>query len=66
MVAVTPSDDQRENAKLFIAIAPLQIGAQLAAMLGLSYAFASQFAPDALMRALEVYRAKFQPSAHSA
>ena len=38
-------------------------GAQLAAMLGLPYAFASHFAPDALMPALELYRAKFKPSA---
>ena len=38
-------------------------GAQLAAMLGLPYAFASHFAPDALMEALAVYRARFQPSA---
>ncbi|MBA3519180.1 MAG: MsnO8 family LLM class oxidoreductase, partial [Rhizobiales bacterium] len=38
-------------------------GAQLAAMLGLPYAFASHFAPDALMPALDVYRAKFQSSA---
>ncbi len=37
-------------------------GAQLAAILGLPYAFASHFAPDALLDALEVYRAKFQPS----
>jgi luciferase family oxidoreductase group 1 len=37
-------------------------GAQLAAMLGLPYAFASHFAPDALLPALEVYRARFQPS----
>ena len=37
-------------------------GAQLAAMLGLPYAFASHFAPDALMQALEAYRAKFTPS----
>ncbi|AWN48196.1 LLM class flavin-dependent oxidoreductase [Methylobacterium terrae] len=37
-------------------------GAQLAAMLGLPYAFASHFAPDALMQALEVYRARFEPS----
>ncbi len=37
-------------------------GAQLAAMLGLPYAFASHFAPEALLPALEVYRAKFQPS----
>jgi luciferase family oxidoreductase group 1 len=36
--------------------------AQLAAMLGLPFAFASHFAPAALMPALEVYRARFQPS----
>ncbi len=38
-------------------------GAQLAALLGLPFAFASHFAPDALMPALEVYRSQFQPSA---
>ncbi|HEX3806518.1 MAG TPA: LLM class flavin-dependent oxidoreductase [Gaiellaceae bacterium] len=38
-------------------------GAQLAAMLGLPYAFASHFAPDALLPALEMYRARFEPSA---
>ena len=38
-------------------------GAQLAAMLGLPYAFASHFAPDALMEALEIYRTRFEPSA---
>jgi luciferase family oxidoreductase group 1 len=38
-------------------------GAQLAAMLGLPYAFASHFAPDALDQALEVYRRDFRPSA---
>ncbi len=37
-------------------------GAQLAAALGLPYAFASHFAPDALMQARAVYRAKFKPS----
>ena len=37
-------------------------GAQLAAMLGLPYAFASHFAPEALMQALEVYRETFKPS----
>jgi luciferase family oxidoreductase group 1 len=37
-------------------------GAQVAAMLGLPYAFASHFAPDALMPALEVYRRHFKPS----
>jgi luciferase family oxidoreductase group 1 len=38
-------------------------GAQLAAMLGLPYAFASHFAPDALDSALELYRRQFKPSA---
>ena len=38
-------------------------GAQLAAALGLPYSFASHFAPDALLPAVEVYRNQFQPSA---
>src|SRR5690606_3038287 len=38
-------------------------GARLAAMLGLPYAFASHFAPAALMDALAVYRREFRPSA---
>lgn len=38
-------------------------GAQLAAHLGLPYAFASHFAPPALEEAIEVYRRGFQPSA---
>ena len=37
--------------------------AQLAAHLGLPFAFASHFAPDLLLQALQVYRAGFQPSA---
>ncbi|MCP9221951.1 LLM class flavin-dependent oxidoreductase [Erythrobacter sp. LQ02-29] len=37
-------------------------GAQLAAKLGLPYAFASHFAPDHLDAALAVYRRDFQPS----
>jgi luciferase family oxidoreductase group 1 len=37
-------------------------GAQLAAQLGLPYAFASHFAPDALYEALKAYRSAFQPS----
>lgn len=37
-------------------------GAQLAARLGLPYAFASHFAPDHLDTALELYRRQFQPS----
>lgn len=41
-------------------------GAQLAAMLGLPFAFASHFAPDMLMQALELYRNRFEPSAQLA
>jgi len=37
-------------------------GAQLAGELGLPYAFASHFAPAALLPALEIYRARFKPS----
>lgn len=37
-------------------------GAQLAAELGLPYAFASHFMPAALMEALAIYRARFKPS----
>ena len=36
--------------------------AQVAALLGLPFAFASHFAPDELFRALEVYRTRFTPS----
>src|SRR5690606_33917334 len=38
-------------------------GAQLAAALGLPYAFASHFAPDAMEQALLLYHRQFQPSA---
>ncbi|HSP24458.1 MAG TPA: LLM class flavin-dependent oxidoreductase [Saliniramus sp.] len=37
-------------------------GAQLAAMLGLPYAFASHFAPAQMMDAIAIYRKRFQPS----
>ncbi|MDP4500377.1 LLM class flavin-dependent oxidoreductase [Nonomuraea turcica] len=37
-------------------------GAQLAAMLGLPYAFASHFAPTALEEAVALYRREFKPS----
>ena len=38
-------------------------GAQLAAMLGLPYAFASHFAPQQMDAAIHVYRQRFEPSA---
>lgn len=41
-------------------------GAQLAAALGLPYAFASHFAPAQMMQAIELYRETFRPSEHLA
>ncbi len=41
-------------------------GAQLAAMLGLPFAFASHFAPAMMMEAMAIYRARFRPSAQLA
>ncbi|WKB53401.1 LLM class flavin-dependent oxidoreductase [Eleftheria terrae] len=41
-------------------------GAQLAAALGLPYAFASHFAPGQMMAAIETYRSQFRPSARLA
>jgi luciferase family oxidoreductase group 1 len=37
--------------------------AQLAAQMGLPFAFASHFAPDDLMQAIDLYRIQFKPSA---
>jgi luciferase family oxidoreductase group 1 len=37
-------------------------GAQLAAALGLPFAFASHFAPDQMMTAIELYRQRFRPN----
>ncbi len=39
-------------------------GAQLAAALGLPYAFASHFAPAAMHDAIAIYRERFRPSGH--
>ena len=41
-------------------------GAELAAELGLPYAFASHFAPQQMMDAIALYRARFKPSAQLA
>jgi len=41
-------------------------GAALAAEFGLPYAFASHFAPEQLLAALQVYRSRFKPSAQCA
>lgn len=50
------------NVPLYILGSSL-FGAQLAAALGLPYAFASHFAPTMLEEAVRVYRERFQPSA---
>jgi luciferase family oxidoreductase group 1 len=49
------------NVPLYILGSSL-FGAQLAAVLGLPYAFASHFAPQALHEAVAVYRERFRPS----
>ena len=53
------------NVPLYILGSSL-FGARLAAMLGLPYAFASHFAPAALIDAIALYRREFQPSAQLA
>jgi luciferase family oxidoreductase group 1 len=50
------------NVPLYI-LGSSQFGAELAASLGLPYAFASHFAPALLQRAVALYRERFQPSA---
>jgi luciferase family oxidoreductase group 1 len=37
-------------------------GAQVAAAFGLPFAFASHFAPDMMMQAVQIYRSRFKPS----
>jgi luciferase family oxidoreductase group 1 len=49
------------NVPLYILGSSL-FGASLAAALGLPYAFASHFAPEALQQAVAVYRREFKPS----
>ena len=58
-VAATPGAGTK--VPLFILGSSL-FGAQLAAALGLPYAFASHFAPDALEQAIATYRRDFRPS----
>jgi luciferase family oxidoreductase group 1 len=63
VVHAIPGEDT--NVPLWILGSSLY-GAQLAAMLGLPYAFASHFAPQALMQAVSLYRERFEPSAQLA
>ncbi len=59
LVRATPGEGTR--VPLWILGSSL-FGAELAALLGLPYAFASHFAPGALIDALALYRARFKPS----
>ena len=56
-------DDSAAMSFLYILGSSL-FGAQLAAQLGLPYAFASHFAPAMLQEAVDTYRANFKPSEH--
>jgi len=59
---ITATPGAGANVSLWI-LGSSTFGAQLAAMLGLPYAFASHFAPDSLMEAIAIYRRDFKPSA---
>jgi luciferase family oxidoreductase group 1 len=59
---ITATPGAGEDVPLWI-LGSSTFGAQLAAALGLPFAFASHFAPDALDSALAIYRRDFKPSA---
>lgn len=59
---ITASPGLGSNIELWMLGSSL-FGAQLAAQLGMPYAFASHFAPDLLDEALAIYRRDFKPSA---
>jgi luciferase family oxidoreductase group 1 len=65
IAGVTAVPGAGTNVPLYILGSSL-FGARLAAMLGLPYAFASHFAPAALLDAMEIYRREFRPSAQLA
>ncbi len=61
--AVRAIPGENTNVPLWI-LGSSTYGAQLAALLGLPFAFASHFAPAQMMEALALYRGRFKPSAH--
>ena len=63
--AVVATPGAGTNVPLWILGSSL-FGAQLAAVLGLPYAFASHFAPQDMMEAIAIYRERFKPSAQLA
>jgi luciferase family oxidoreductase group 1 len=62
---VTATPGTGTNVPLYV-LGSSHFGAQLAAALGLPYAFASHFAPQALQSAVAIYRDQFRPSAQLA
>ena len=58
---VTAVPGYNTNVPLII-LGSSMFGASLAAKLGLPYSFASHFAPELLLQALQIYRARFKPS----
>ena len=62
-IAAYPGEGQ--DVKIWV-LGSSTYGAQLAAHLGLPYAFASHFAPGEMMRAADIYRQTFRPSAQLA
>jgi luciferase family oxidoreductase group 1 len=65
VTGVNATPGRGSNVPLYILGSSL-FGAQLAAALGLPYAFASHFSPQALIPAVELYRREFRPSAQQA
>ncbi|MFW0791970.1 LLM class flavin-dependent oxidoreductase [Gordonia sp. CPCC 205333] len=61
IAGVSSLTGQPTDVELYILGSSL-FGAQLAAQLGLPYAFASHFAPQALDQAITIYRNEFRPS----
>ncbi len=59
--AVVATPGAGEQVEIWI-LGSSTFGAQLAAALGLPYAFASHFAPAQMMQALALYRERFRPS----
>jgi luciferase family oxidoreductase group 1 len=65
ILGVNATPGKGMNVPLYI-LGSSMFGATLAAALGLPYAFASHFAPDALQQAVAAYRREFHPSAQLA
>ena len=63
--AVVATPGAGEQVEMWI-LGSSTFGAELAAALGLRYAFASHFAPAQMMQALALYRERFRPSEHLA